>query len=67
MSWLRTGYSPHRDVDPGCAFPGCGSASDGALDGSPYCLSHADLVTERWAALSINENAARLLPALSDA
>lgn len=64
--WRLTTYDPHRDVDPGCAFPGCGAASDGALDGEPFCLAHVELVIDRWAALAINESAARLLPALND-
>lgn len=66
MSRLLTTYDPHAHVDPGCWFPRCAAASDGSLDGTPYCLAHADVVIERWAAVSLAPTAARLLPAISD-
>lgn len=48
----RWTYDPHVHVDPGCKWPRCGRASDGSLDGEPYCFEHAELVVDRWAAIT---------------
>lgn len=62
----RFAYDPHAHSDPGCKWPRCGRASDGSLDGEPYCLEHVERVVDRWVAVSLFPEQAHLLPDLFD-